>query len=50
MTKYREIVEKLGEANLEIQSVLDDFPVGSTQHDNDRFNTDRWHQGPTERG
>ena len=39
--KYRQLLEKLGDCSLEIESVLDDFPAEASQHSNDRFNKDR---------
>ena len=39
--KYRQLLEKLGDCSLEIESVLDEFPAEASQHSNDRFNKDR---------
>ena len=39
--KYKELVERLGEASLDIESTLDTFPAGAPEHTNDRFNQDR---------
>ena len=38
LTKYKDLVEQLGEMSLEIECTLDEFPVGSTEHRNDRYN------------
>ena len=39
--KYRLLLEKLGDCSLEVESILDEFPTGTNQHSNDRFNKDR---------
>ena len=39
--KYRELVDRLGDVSVEIESTLDDFPVGSEVHRNDRFSQAR---------
>ena len=36
---YKDLVDKLGDASLEIESTLDTFPAGSDKHDNDRFSS-----------
>ena len=41
ITKYRELLEKLEEASLEIETTLDDFPAGADQHSNERFSQAR---------
>ena len=41
LDNYRQLVEKLGEASLEIEADLDDFPAGAQEHSNDRFGPDR---------
>ena len=41
LDKYKELIEKLGEASLEVDATLDQFPAGSTVHANDRFNQGR---------
>ena len=32
MTRYKEMLDKLGDASVDIEATLDDFPVGSEQH------------------
>ena len=39
--KYKELVEKLGEASLEVDAVLDQFPAGAEEHSNARFSQAR---------
>ena len=39
--KYRSLLDQLGEASVDIEEVLDDFPVEATQHKNDMFNASR---------
>ena len=41
LDKYKDLVEKLGEASLEVDAVLDQFPAGSEEHRNGRFNQSR---------
>ena len=41
LDKYKELVEKLGEASLEVDAVLDQFPAGAEEHSNGRFNQAR---------
>ena len=41
LTKYKELMDKLGEASLEVESVLDDFPSGSHQPQRERYNATR---------
>ena len=41
MSKYKELMDKLGEASLDIEAVLDDFPHGSNHHQQDRYNATR---------
>ena len=41
LTAYRNLVDKLGEASLDVEGVLDEFPMGSSQHLNDRYNASR---------
>ena len=41
LDKYKDLVEKLGEASLEVDAVLDQFPAGSEEHVNGRFNQAR---------
>ena len=39
--KYKELVERLGEASLEVDATLDQFPAGAAEHSNNRFNQER---------
>ena len=41
MTHYKEMLDKLGDASVDIEATLDDFPVGSEQHRNDRYSKTR---------
>ena len=41
LAKYKELMDKLGDASLEVEAVLNEFPVGSDKHVNDRFNASR---------
>ena len=41
MAKYKELMDKLGDASLDIESVLDEFPTGSHHHQQDRYNASR---------
>ena len=41
LKKYRELLDKLGDASVDIESVLDEFPLGAEQHKNDRYNASR---------
>ena len=41
LDKYKDLIEKLGEASLEVDATLDQFPAGSAEHANDRFNQER---------
>ena len=41
LTKYKELMDKLGEASLEVESVLDDFPTGSHHPQRERYNATR---------
>ena len=41
LTSYKNLLERLGEASLEVEAALDDFPAGSNQHRNDRYNATR---------
>ena len=41
LRKYRELLDKMGDASLEIEAVLDEFPTGAEQHRNDRYNATR---------
>ena len=41
LAKYKDYLDKLGDASLEVEAVLDEFPVGSEKHLNDRFNATR---------
>ena len=41
LEKYKELVERLGEASLEVDATLDQFPPGSVERTNDRFNQER---------
>ena len=39
--KYKELMDKLGDASLDIESVLDEFPTGSHHHQQNRYNATR---------
>ena len=41
ISKYKEMVDKLGDLSVEIKSTLDGFPAGSDMHRNDRFSQAR---------
>ena len=41
LTSYREMVDKLGEVSLDIESTLDEFPAGADPRQNERFSTER---------
>ena len=41
LKKYQELLDKMGDASLEIEAVLDDFPMGAEQHRNVRYNATR---------
>ena len=41
LKRYRDLVDALGDASLEVEAVLDDFPAGAEQHRNDRYNATR---------
>ena len=41
LKKYQELLDKLGDASLDIETVLDKFPMGAEQHRNDCYNTTR---------
>ena len=41
LSKYKELVEGLGEASIDVEAALDDFPVDTDQHWNDRYNAAR---------
>ena len=45
ITKYKELMDLLGEASLDIEGVLDDFPHGTNHHHQDRFNASQKNQG-----
>ena len=41
LTKYKLLMDKLGEASLDVESTLDEFPRGSNHHQQDRYNASR---------
>ena len=41
ISKYKEMVDKLGDLSVEIESTLDGFPAGSGMHQNDQFSQAR---------
>ena len=41
MTNYREMVDKLGDMSLDIESTLDEFPAGADPRQNERFSSER---------
>ena len=41
LKRYRDLLDSLGDASLEVEAVLDDFPSGAEQHRNDRYNATR---------
>ena len=41
LNKYKDLMDKLGETSLEVESVLDDFPTGSHHPQRERFNASR---------
>ena len=41
LTNYREMVDKLGEVSLDIESTLDEFPAGADPRQNERFSSER---------
>ena len=41
LTKYKLLMDKLGEASLDVESTLDEFPSGSHHHQRDRYNASR---------
>ena len=41
LTSYREMVDKLGDVSLDIESTLDEFPAGADPRQNERFSSER---------
>ena len=41
LSKYKDLMDKLGEASLEVEALLDEFPHGSQHHLQDRYNATR---------
>ena len=41
LKKYRDLLDKLGDASVDIEAVLDEFPIRAQQHRNDRYNASR---------
>ena len=41
LTRYKTLMDKLGDASLDVESTLDEFPRGSSQHLQDRYNASR---------
>ena len=41
LSEYKRLLERLEDASLEIEAVLDEFPARSEKHCNDRYNIDR---------
>ena len=41
LRRYRELLEQLGDASIEIEATLDEFPRGASEHLNDRYNASR---------
>ena len=41
LRKYRKLLDQMGDASLEVEAVLDEFPHGASKHRNDRYNASR---------
>ena len=41
LKKYRELLDQLADASIEVEATLDDFPAGAPQHLNHRYNASR---------